>query len=98
MSATLSLDVRHTISDIARSLETGPITGDNRAYSRGWNQSQGTIEHIPGVGTNHRGLASIFQGWEPITAVTAGAAFRVGIRNGSTRTFDVREKLAGIEF
>eukprot|EP00959_Pyramimonas_sp_CCMP1952_P223848 4680668-Pyramimonas_sp.AAC.1 len=25
------------------------------------NQSQGTREHIPGVGTNHRGLQSIFQ-------------------------------------
>eukprot|EP00959_Pyramimonas_sp_CCMP1952_P462921 9484044-Pyramimonas_sp.AAC.1 len=26
------------------------------ANSRGWNQSQGAREHIPGVGTNHRGL------------------------------------------
>eukprot|EP00959_Pyramimonas_sp_CCMP1952_P115078 2405710-Pyramimonas_sp.AAC.1 len=50
-------------------------------HYRGWNQSQGTIEHIPGVGnqslgtrehipgvgTNHRGLESIFRGLEPIT-------------------------------
>eukprot|EP00959_Pyramimonas_sp_CCMP1952_P345691 7239580-Pyramimonas_sp.AAC.1 len=34
---------------------------DQRAYSRGWNQSQGTREHIPGVGTNRKGLESIFQ-------------------------------------
>eukprot|EP00959_Pyramimonas_sp_CCMP1952_P048943 1022718-Pyramimonas_sp.AAC.1 len=32
-----------------------------------WNQSQGTREHIPGFGTNHKGLESIFQGLEPIT-------------------------------
>eukprot|EP00976_Prorocentrum_cordatum_P004865 95756-Prorocentrum_minimum.AAC.2 len=25
------------------------------------------LKHIPGVGTNHRGLESIFQGLEPIT-------------------------------
>eukprot|EP00976_Prorocentrum_cordatum_P082629 1184891-Prorocentrum_minimum.AAC.1 len=42
-----------------------PITGAYRAYSRGWNQSQGPREHIPGVGTNHRGLESIFQGSGP---------------------------------
>eukprot|EP00976_Prorocentrum_cordatum_P064007 1177312-Prorocentrum_minimum.AAC.2 len=30
--------------------------------SSSWNQSQGTIEYIPGVGTNHRGLYSICYG------------------------------------
>eukprot|EP00959_Pyramimonas_sp_CCMP1952_P106607 2229036-Pyramimonas_sp.AAC.1 len=30
-------------------------------------KDEGTREHIPGVGTNHRGLGSIFQGLEPIT-------------------------------
>eukprot|EP00976_Prorocentrum_cordatum_P102953 1193270-Prorocentrum_minimum.AAC.4 len=42
------------------------IAGDKRAYSRDWNQSQGTREHIPGAGTNRRGQESIFQGLEPI--------------------------------
>eukprot|EP00976_Prorocentrum_cordatum_P073526 1181130-Prorocentrum_minimum.AAC.1 len=41
----------------------------NRAWFAvyGFDQSQGTREHIPGVGTNRRGLESIFQGLEPIT-------------------------------
>eukprot|EP00959_Pyramimonas_sp_CCMP1952_P420944 8818105-Pyramimonas_sp.AAC.2 len=30
--------------------------------TREGNQSQGTVEHIPGVGTNHRGPERIFQG------------------------------------
>eukprot|EP00976_Prorocentrum_cordatum_P092823 1189113-Prorocentrum_minimum.AAC.1 len=44
--------------------------GDNGSGRCGlggkWNQSQGTRENIPGVGTNRRGLERIFQGLEPV--------------------------------
>eukprot|EP00976_Prorocentrum_cordatum_P115662 1196045-Prorocentrum_minimum.AAC.6 len=38
---------RRELESIFQALE--PIAGNWRAYSRGWNQSQGTREHIPGA-------------------------------------------------
>eukprot|EP00959_Pyramimonas_sp_CCMP1952_P142211 2976693-Pyramimonas_sp.AAC.1 len=40
--------------------QLGPLPGDNL------DPPQGTREHIPGVGTNRRGLESVCQGSEPI--------------------------------
>eukprot|EP00959_Pyramimonas_sp_CCMP1952_P185921 3887350-Pyramimonas_sp.AAC.1 len=55
---------RRGLESLFQGLE--PVAGNQRAYSRSWNQSQGAGEPIPGVGTNRRGLESIFQGLEPI--------------------------------
>eukprot|EP00959_Pyramimonas_sp_CCMP1952_P084008 1756709-Pyramimonas_sp.AAC.2 len=60
---------KHRVVSARRTVVKNQIAGDQRAYSRGWNQSQGTREHIPGVGTNHRGPVSIFQGLEPIARI-----------------------------
>eukprot|EP00959_Pyramimonas_sp_CCMP1952_P354028 7417270-Pyramimonas_sp.AAC.1 len=51
--------------------ESEPITGDTRAYTLSWNQSQEIQEHVLRVGTNHRRYKRDTTAYRPQKLATA---------------------------